>query len=171
LFLGFKNLKLRRKFPKNKYKQNIKMKTTFIKNDLIDFSKSVNTSNDNANYFGLLFKKELEKSKNGFDIGRINYSNGNEFRILLHGVPQVTNFKGDVVGTPEEYLKYITEDKMQELNSEVITYIEIKGRMEEKDFFGIFYCLGEIISYMEQFDVKNPELKEYETASPFIPMK
>lgn len=116
-----------------------------------EVKKIVGTSLDFSQYIGLLFRKDIEKTKKAISLGTISHGR-KQFDISINGIPNTTSYKGEAVNTPVEYAQHIKEGRESELNHDTLSYIEVNGEMEGKKFIGVFFSIEDALAHMEKVE-------------------
>ena len=133
-----------------------------------ELKKLVGTQLDFSQYIGLLFRKELEKTKKSIPIGTISFNkemNGVvskskararfaelEFTMSICGLPNTTSYTGDPVNIPTEYAQYFKDKRECELNHDTMSYVEVLGEIEGKKYQGVFFSIGDALAHMEKIE-------------------
>jgi hypothetical protein len=128
-----------------------------------ELRKLVGTNLDFAQYIGLLFRKEIEAKKKTVEIGTIKLGK-KEYSISVGGLANTTSYKGEAVNTPAEYGQYYKEGREDELNHDNMSYLEVKGDMEGKTYYGIFFSIADALAHMTKIE-KGEILAENELVS------
>ena len=134
-----------------------------------ELKKLVGTPLDFSQYIGLLFRKEIERTKKPIPIGTISFNKvfndekpnpktakarfaALNFTMSICGLANTTSFTGDPVNTPAEYSQYFKEKRECELNHDTLSYVEVIGEIEGKKYQGIFFSISDALAHMEKIE-------------------